>query len=30
VCFVQPAAKSSARYATLGFNEDAVLDEGAM
>jgi uncharacterized protein YdhG (YjbR/CyaY superfamily) len=30
VCFVQPAAKFKARYATLGFNDDAHLDDGAM
>jgi uncharacterized protein YdhG (YjbR/CyaY superfamily) len=30
VCFFQPAAKFKARYATLGFNEDALLDDGAM
>ncbi|WP_210509100.1 iron chaperone [Naasia sp. SYSU D00057] len=30
VCFFQPAAKFSSRYATLGFNDDARLDEGAM
>ena len=30
VCFVQPAAKFKARYATLGFNDDARLDDGAM
>lgn len=30
VCFFQPAAKFNARYATLGFNEDANLDEGTM
>jgi uncharacterized protein YdhG (YjbR/CyaY superfamily) len=30
VCFFQPAAKFRARYATLGFNEDARLDDGAM
>jgi uncharacterized protein YdhG (YjbR/CyaY superfamily) len=30
VCFFQPAAKFKARYATLGFNEDARLDDGAM
>ncbi len=28
--FVQPAAKFKARYATLGFNDDAVIDEGDM
>jgi uncharacterized protein YdhG (YjbR/CyaY superfamily) len=30
VCFFQPAAKFGARYATLGFNDDARLDDGAM
>jgi uncharacterized protein YdhG (YjbR/CyaY superfamily) len=30
VVFVQFAAKFGTRYATLGFNEDAVLDDGAM
>ena len=30
VCFFQPASKFKARYATLGFNEDARLDEGTM
>lgn len=30
VCFFQAAAKFKARYATLGFNDDAMLDEGAM
>ena len=30
VCFFQPAAKFKARYATLGFDEGANLDEGAM
>lgn len=30
VCFVQPAAKFGARYATLGFNDDARLDDGEM
>ncbi|MCM4080477.1 iron chaperone [Paractinoplanes hotanensis] len=28
--FFQAAAKFKARYATLGFNEDAQLDDGAM
>ena len=28
--FFQPAAKFKARYATLGFNDDAVIDDGAM
>lgn len=30
VCFFQPAAKFDARYATLGFNDSANLDEGSM
>jgi uncharacterized protein YdhG (YjbR/CyaY superfamily) len=30
VCFFTPASKFNTRYATLGFNEDANLDEGAM
>ncbi|MFT4124246.1 MAG: DUF1801 domain-containing protein [Microbacteriaceae bacterium] len=30
VVFFQPASKFKARYATLGFNEQARLDEGAM
>ncbi|KAB2348340.1 iron chaperone [Actinomadura rudentiformis] len=30
VCFFQSAAKFKTRYATLGFNEDANLDEGTM
>jgi uncharacterized protein YdhG (YjbR/CyaY superfamily) len=30
VCFFQSAAKFDARYATLGFNDTANLDEGAM
>ena len=30
VCFFQAAAKFKARYATLGFNDRANLDEGAM
>ncbi|WP_251093277.1 DUF1801 domain-containing protein [Streptomyces sp. Caat 7-52] len=30
VCFFQSAAKFKARYATLGFNDPARLDEGAM
>jgi uncharacterized protein YdhG (YjbR/CyaY superfamily) len=30
VCFFQAAAKFKALYATLGFNEDAHLDDGAM
>ena len=28
ICFFQPAAKFKARYATLGFNDDATLDDG--
>jgi len=28
--FFQPAAKFKARYATLGFNDDAVIDDGPM
>ncbi|MDG4826419.1 DUF1801 domain-containing protein [Asanoa sp. WMMD1127] len=28
ICFFQPALKFKARYSTLGFNEDANLDEG--
>lgn len=28
VCFFQPALKFKARYSTLGFNNDAHLDEG--
>lgn len=28
--FFQPAAKFKARYATLGFNDDARIDDGAM
>ena len=28
--FFQPAAKFKARYATLGFNDDALIDEGDM
>jgi uncharacterized protein YdhG (YjbR/CyaY superfamily) len=28
--FFQPAAKFKARYGTLGFNDDARLDEGSM
>lgn len=28
ICFFQPAAKFKARYAAIGFNEDARLDEG--
>lgn len=30
VCFYQPASKFGARYATLGFNDSANLDSGAM
>lgn len=30
VCFVQPAAKFKARYATLGFSDLAKLDEGSI
>ena len=30
VCFFQPASKFKARYATLGFDEGANLDEGNM
>ena len=30
VCFFQDAAKFQARYATLGFSDDAHLDEGSM
>ena len=30
VCFFQPAAKFKARYSTLGFNDDARLDDGSM
>jgi uncharacterized protein YdhG (YjbR/CyaY superfamily) len=30
VCFFQPANKFKARYATLGFNDGANLDDGAM
>ncbi|MEV4093977.1 iron chaperone [Streptosporangium saharense] len=30
VCFFQPALKFKARYATLGFNDPANLDEGTM
>lgn len=30
LCFVQPAAKFGARYATFGFNDAAALDEGAL
>ncbi|MGI5166411.1 iron chaperone [Spirillospora sp. CA-253888] len=30
ICFFQPAQKFKARYATLGFNDAANLDDGAM
>lgn len=30
VCFFQPAEKFKARYSTLGFNDPANLDDGAM
>ena len=30
VCFLTPASKFKSRYATLGFNDPANLDEGAM
>ena len=30
VCFFKPAQKFNARYATLGFNDAANLDDGAM
>jgi len=30
VCFFTPASKFKSRYATLGFNDDAKLDDGAM
>jgi uncharacterized protein YdhG (YjbR/CyaY superfamily) len=30
VCFFQSAAKFKSRYATLGFSDDANLDDGAM
>ncbi|MFP5343391.1 MAG: iron chaperone [Candidatus Limnocylindria bacterium] len=30
VCFFQSAAKFKARYATLGFNDAAALDDGSM
>lgn len=30
ICFFQAAAKFESRYATLGFNDDASLDDGAM
>jgi uncharacterized protein YdhG (YjbR/CyaY superfamily) len=30
ICFFQPAQKFKARYAQFGFNDKAMLDEGAM
>jgi uncharacterized protein YdhG (YjbR/CyaY superfamily) len=30
ICFFQPAAKFKVRYATLGFQPDAMLDDGSM
>ncbi|MBG0566777.1 iron chaperone [Actinoplanes aureus] len=30
ICFFQPAAKFKSRYATLGFNDEAALDDGTM
>ncbi len=30
ICFFQPAQKFGTRYATLGFSDEASLDEGAM
>jgi len=30
VCFFQPAQKFKTRYATLGFSDEAELDDGAM
>lgn len=30
ICFFQPASKFKARYSTLGFNDGASLDDGAM
>ena len=30
VCFFQSAQKFNSRYATIGFNDEANLDEGAM
>ena len=30
MCFFQPAGKFKARYATLGFNDNATLDDGTM
>jgi uncharacterized protein YdhG (YjbR/CyaY superfamily) len=30
ICFFQPAGKFKSRYATIGFNDDARLDDGAI
>ncbi|MDR7276746.1 iron chaperone [Catenuloplanes atrovinosus] len=30
LCFLQPAGKFKTRYATLGFNDNAPLDDGVM
>lgn len=30
ICFLQPADKFNTRYATLGFNDGAALDDGTM
>jgi uncharacterized protein YdhG (YjbR/CyaY superfamily) len=30
ICFFQPAEKFKSRYATVGFNDDAKLDQGTM
>jgi len=30
LAFFQPAAKFKSRYSTLGFNDDAMLDDGSM
>jgi uncharacterized protein YdhG (YjbR/CyaY superfamily) len=30
ICFLQPSAKFKSRYSTLGFNDRASLDDGAM
>ena len=30
ICFFQPAQKFKSRYATLGFSDKAILDEGDM
>lgn len=30
ICFFQAAAKFKARYATFGFSDDAILDDGTM